>query len=201
MTRAKPKLHECPDCTRSFGSPEALQQHQVDRHGLAQPFTCDQCNKRCKDAATLQRHIAGAHLGTQLPLGRRPTLAEIEPICIECGGRGELVDGQRIYPHRPDLYAKRFYLCACGAYCGCHPGSVVPLGNPCGPVTRRARRAAHDEFDPLWKRGPMSRASAYAWLSKETGIPPQQCHIGMMTAEQANLVVTVVRAREQSEAA
>lgn len=201
MGKPKPKLHECPDCPRSFSAPEALQQHRVDRHGAAHMFTCGQCNKRCKDAPTLQRHINGAHSGTQLPIGRRPTLAEVDPICIECGEHGHLVDGRRIYPHRSDLYAKSFYLCACGAYCGCHPGSVVPLGNPCGPVTRRARSAAHDEFDPLWKRGTMSRASAYAWLAEATGIAPQHCHIGMMTAEQANLVATVVRQRGQAEAA
>ena len=115
--------------------------------------------------------------------------------CMECGRAAALVGGERIYPHRPDLYAKNFWLCTCGAYCGCHPGGVTPLGFPCGPETRRARNAAHTAFDPLWTQREMSRASAYAWLSKVTGIPPRDCHIGMMTAAQARGVVQAVHAR------
>lgn len=149
--------------------------------------SCDRCGRKFASEASVAAHHRDKH--------SKPTPLPIEPICIECGNKGELVDGQRIYPHRPDLYAKRFYLCACGAYCGCHPGTTIPLGNPCGPVTRKARSAAHAAFDPLWKRGVMSRPSAYAWLTQATGIAREQCHIGMMTAEQANLVVRLVRER------
>ena len=123
---------------------------------------------------------------------RRPSLGEVDTTCLECGGDGKLVRGGVIYPHRPDLHHKYFYLCDCGAYCGCHPGSVVPLGFPSGPETRRARAAAHAAFDSLWKRGEMSRSAAYAWLADALGIPPQDCHIGMMTAEQARKVPDLV---------
>jgi len=122
------------------------------------------------------------------------------PVCIECGSTANLVGGKRIYPHRPDLYEKKFWLCSCGAYCGCHPGTTAALGSPAGPVTRKARSAAHAAFDPLWKRGEMSRKGAYAWLSQATGIDGDRCHIGMMTAEQARLVVDVVRSRRVAAA-
>lgn len=112
--------------------------------------------------------------------------------CIECGAHSKLVSGQAIYPHRPDLYTKRFHLCRCGAYCGCHPGTDKALGNPCGAETRKARSAAHAAFDPLWKSGQMKRTAAYKWLSDATGIQGEKCHIGMMNADQAREVVRVV---------
>jgi hypothetical protein len=172
----------------------------------SKPFRCTNCERRYKTEDAMLDHRRDAHdipkgPAPRIPTDRRPTLAEVEPTCIECGGMGALVTGERVYPHRPDLYAKRFYLCACGAYCGCHPGSVVPLGNPCGPETRRARSAAHDVFDPLWRNGSMARPSAYAWLAEATGILREKCHIGMMTAEQARLVVRVVLQRQRDEAA
>lgn len=121
--------------------------------------------------------------------------------CLECGKEARLVDGKRIYPHRPDLYAKSFYLCECGAYCGCHPGTTSALGSPCGPATRKARSAAHAAFDPLWKRKTMSRHLAYKWLAEQLGIDPADCHIGMMTEATARRVVFVVNNSAESGAA
>ena len=121
-------------------------------------------------------------------------------ICIECGQAAFQVGGERIYPHLPDLYAKHFWLCNCGAYCGCHPGTYKPLGNPCGAETRKARSAAHAAFDPIWKGGKMRRNEAYAWLSEATNIPPDRCHMGMMTLGEALSVVAACNSR-RSEAA
>lgn len=63
--------------------------------------------------------------------------------CGECAKPAGLVDGRTIYPHRPDLAAKHFWKCVCGAYVGCHDGTFKPKGSPCGPKTRRARIEAH----------------------------------------------------------
>ncbi|WP_226018433.1 zinc-finger-containing protein [Novosphingobium sp. FKTRR1] len=120
------------------------------------------------------------------------------PLCAECGDPAHPVGGERIYPHRSDLHHKRFWLCRCGAYCGCHPGTDNALGTPAGPDTRRARSAAHAAFDPLWRDGGMSRAEAYAWLASELSMDRKQCHIGMMTADQARAVVNAVRRYKQS---
>lgn len=120
-------------------------------------------------------------------------MSAMAPLCIECGNAASLVGGERIYPHRPDLFSKKFYLCDCGAYCGCHPGSMKPLGFPCGPATRRARSAAHEAFDPIWRDQMMSRSDAYKWLAETTGIDPEKCHIGMMTEAEALLTVNVAR--------
>lgn len=126
-----------------------------------------------------------------------------EPLpCADCGGKSTCVTGKEIYPHRPDLYSKRFWRCECGAYCGCHPGSTFPLGSPAGSETRKARNAAHDAFDPLWERKIIrdgvpqheARAAGYAWLAEQMGLPVEQTHIGMFTAEQARRVVEIIEA-------
>jgi hypothetical protein len=115
------------------------------------------------------------------------------PTCLECGSSAHLVDGKTIYPHRSDLFGRTYWLCECGAYCGCHRGTTIPLGSPAGTNTRRARGEAHKAFDPIWKSGQMSRRRAYLWLSRQTGIDRKVCHIGMMTVEQAKLVVAVCK--------
>jgi zinc-finger-containing domain len=168
VSKRPPKILKCPDCNRSFRKQQAVDDHRAASHGVLKAFPV---------------------------IGRRPSLAEVNATCLECDRVAKLVGGKEIYPHRPDLYGKHFYLCACGAYCGCHPGSVIPLGHPCGPETRRARSAAHEAFDPLWKGGKMTRSSAYAWLAEATGIDPGRCHIGMMNAAEARSVEVAVAAR------
>lgn len=168
---------------------------------------CNVCARGFKDQAALDDHMRDKHdvaASKDVKSTRRPRLGDIDPICIECGQTAQLVSGGIIYPHRRDLYAKSYYLCECGAYCGCHPNSALPLGYPCGPATRQARQNAHAAFDPLWKSETMSRRLAYAWLAEATGIEPDKCHIGMMSREQAVLVCKVVanwKAQQRSDAA
>lgn len=121
-------------------------------------------------------------------------------ICMECGKRAALVGGLHIYPHRPDLFSKKFWLCECGAYVGCHGGGTEPLGYPAGPETRKARSAAHAAFDPLWKRGQMKRSQAYKWLAAQLGQSPGETHISWMDAATARRVVEVCRPTPNKEA-
>jgi hypothetical protein len=119
--------------------------------------------------------------------------------CGECGKPAGLVDGRTIYPHRPDLHAKAFWKCVCGAYVGCHDGTFNPKGSPSGHETRQARIAAHAAFDPLWRRKAEqagiakghARAKAYRWLSERLGIDAKETHIGMFDAATARRVVEV----------
>lgn len=46
-----------------------------------------------------------------------------------------------------------------------------------GSPLARARMAAHDAFDPLWKEGHMTRSEAYAWLAEKLGIRKSDCHM------------------------
>lgn len=200
----------CPDCNRMFSTEWGMDEHRATMHGAertvfspapTKPYSCTVCHKNLRSAVSLDMHMRAVHPAAKPPVGRRPSVTEVDATCIECGGQGQLVTGKDIYPHRPDLYAKHFYRCACGAYCGCHPNSIVPLGHPCGPETRKARSAAHAAFDPLWKNGgPMSRHQAYKWLAQQLGIDPAFCHIGMMTAERARRVVEIVTAAKREAA-
>lgn len=120
-------------------------------------------------------------------------------LCQECGQAAGMVDGRAIYPHRPDLFAKMFWRCDCGAYVGCHPGTIIALGTPCGPETRAARNAAHAALDPLWRRKIQrdgvprheARGAAYAWLADQLSMRPEDCHIAMMDQATARRVVEV----------
>lgn len=114
------------------------------------------------------------------------------PICPYCQSFSEKVSGARIYPHRPDLFSKTFYLCEkCDAYVGCHPGTTNPLGRLADGKLRAAKKAAHAAFDPIWKSGQKKRGSAYAWLADQLGIEKNDCHIGMMDVEMCSRVVSV----------
>jgi hypothetical protein len=128
--------------------------------------------------------------------------------CDYCDRVAELVTGAAIYPHRPDLFGRRFWRCApCGAWTGCHePGKgqgdgTKPLGRLANAELRRAKQAAHAAFDPLWKSRSMSRHEAYRWLAGELGISFENCHIGMFDVDGCRAVVSAVRALSESGAA
>lgn len=117
--------------------------------------------------------------------------------CQHCGCEASLVKGDVIYPHRPDLAHKSFYLCQCGAYVGTHPGTDNPLGRPSNAELRQAKSAAHAVFDQLWKSGEMGRRAAYRWLGEQLGIPFHQVHIGWFDLETCQRVVVVCQQREK----
>jgi hypothetical protein len=117
--------------------------------------------------------------------------------CPYCGAEVKLVGGEAIYPHRPDLFEKRFWQCApCQAYVGCHGNTTEPLGRLANAELRQAKMAAHRAFDPLWREYPKEerkerRKGAYAWLSKALNVPPDECHIGMFDEALCRRVVEV----------
>lgn len=124
------------------------------------------------------------------------------PDCLECSKEATQTTSQKIYPRRPDLWNRPMWICACGAYVGCHDGTILPKGRPAGKATRAARMEAHSWFDPMWlakqKRDGCSRSKArkagYKWLAEQLGVSERQCHIGEMDAATALRVVEVCRA-------
>lgn len=139
-------------------------------------------------------------------------LSKIAPVCAECNSAKHvgIAYGNLIYPNRRDLWSyddgsERFWwrCSACGAYVGVHRYTLKALGTPAGPETRAARARAHAAFDPLWrKRMRLSglkqnkaRSKGYVWLAEQLGIDAKDCHIGMLTAEQADAVVRICTRR------
>lgn len=135
-------------------------------------------------------------------------MSEREITCPYCQNHAELVGGDVIYPHRPDLRAKKFWLCTpCNAYVGCHAGDdgTRPLGRLANAELRAAKQAAHAAFDPLWSTPSGQRAKRrkemYAWLADKLGINRKRCHIGEFDFETCERVVTICRDIRKQEAA
>ena len=116
--------------------------------------------------------------------------------CPYCSIRAVRALGDKIYPHRPDLAQKRFYLCPqCGSYVGCHPGTWKEMGRLANEELRKAKSLAHTHFDLLWiGAGNMSRREAYAWLANAMGIKAEDCHIGRFDVDQCHEAIGHVNA-------
>lgn len=114
------------------------------------------------------------------------------PICPYCNEVSELVNGSIIYPHRPDLFDKLFYLCTpCNAYVGCHPNSKKLLGRLADKELRKYKFMAHKAFDPVWKSKALKRKDAYKALAAEMNMLPKECHIGMFNVAQCKQVIAI----------
>lgn len=128
---------------------------------------------------------------------------KLTPVCPYCQQPAVLVTGAVIYPHRPDLYDKKFWHCQKDqAYVGCHAPNkqfgftgVEPLGRLANAELRLAKTKAHHWFDPLWKDKHMSRRKAYLWLANQLGIPVESCHIGEFDVAQCEKVAQLSRVK------
>lgn len=99
------------------------------------------------------------------------------PICPYCNTPTLLRTGDVVYPHRPDLNSKLFWVCSpCDARVGCHPGKSEPLGSPANAALRSLRMQCHEKFDAFWKSGKMSRSRAYRRLASDLKV--SEIHIG-----------------------
>ncbi|AUQ96001.1 hypothetical protein PhaeoP66_03259 [Phaeobacter inhibens] len=58
---------------------------------------------------------------------------------------------------------------------------------------KNARHEAHLAFDPIWRRGYMTRTQAYQWLAIQMQWPRGDCHMGMMTCDECKRVVQIAR--------
>lgn len=122
--------------------------------------------------------------------------------CPYCARPAEIVSGADLYPHRPELHAKKFWRCQpCQAWVGCHPGTENPLGRLADAKLRRAKSQAHAAFDPMWKekmrrdgvRQNKARRAGYKWLAAQLGIAIDDCHIGMFDVATCWRVVEACR--------
>lgn len=110
--------------------------------------------------------------------------------CDYCGTLTDFVDSKVIYGRSYGMA----YLCPnCKAYVGVHKGTDKPLGRLANAELRKWKNAAHASFDPLWQTGPFRRKrnQAYAWLSKQMGLPIEKTHIGMFDIAECKQVIKI----------
>lgn len=122
---------------------------------------------------------------------------DIAPRCPYCKGWSVPATGKDIYPHRSDLFAKKFFWCVdCDAFVGTHARTGLPLGTLANSTLRRLRSLAHSTFDTLWKEHGIDRTVAYAMLAKGMDVPFDECHIAMFDNAQCRRVVDLVNSKE-----
>lgn len=158
-------------------------------------LSCAHCSRSFRNHQGLSDHLRFKH-----NVGAEPPRRAVAPVCDYCQTMSELVSGTDIYPHRPDLKDKRIYRCEpCGAWVGCHPGTLNPLGRLANAELRAAKQRAHAAFDPLWRakmeregiKQKEARNRAYQWLAAELEIPAPDCHIGMFDVATCERVVEI----------
>ena len=107
------------------------------------------------------------------------------PICPYCKTESKMVTGTDVYPSRPDLSDKKFYMCKpCQAWVGVHIATNKPLGTLARASLRTMRLRAHNKLDLLWKNKYLKRGKVYALLAFYLNVIPKYCHIGMMSEKQ-----------------
>ena len=123
--------------------------------------------------------------------GPRFPEARSDLVCGDCGAPMEI---------RPSKFGC-FYGCtgypACKGTHGAHPDGS-PLGIPADKATREARVRAHFVFDQLWKSKRMSRRDAYQWMRTFLNLSHRTAHIGQLSAEQCDKLITLVFERYPS---
>ncbi len=63
--------------------------------------------------------------------------------------------------------------------------------------THEARKAAHAAFDPIWKGGALCRGKAYGLLAEAMGMSAKECHMKLMSADQARKVPAIASTLKQ----
>lgn len=118
------------------------------------------------------------------------------PKCNECEKRTSLSVTDVAYPDEPELHGKPLWLCECGAFSRCRPGTLVPSGRPAGRETRSARAVAYSKFKEATGRIQARtscrpyRASALARcdIYDRFGIGIKHSEFGWLTKDEADLV-------------
>lgn len=123
-----------------------------------------------------------------------PTEADLD--CPDCGAKMTL---RQTYKAKfgDDPGRKLFYGCSrfpeCKGSHGAHDCGT-PLGIPANKETKRARIAAHEAFDQLWRgrKARMTRKEAYWKLAERMGV--KEIHIAECDKEGCERVIEASRA-------
>jgi len=140
--------------------------------------------------------------------------ASLAPTCPYCGKLSVyLASSESVYGGRN--FGALWICTPCGAWCGCHPGTNLPLGRLADATLRRAKMDVHNAFDPLWmnvreaypeatgglgKLRGIARSRAYAWLAERLGIPARETHIGMFDVVTCRRAIEIIEREKPTPA-
>lgn len=125
--------------------------------------------------------------------------------CPYCGSKVNLVSGDKIYPHYPQikrLKKKKFWVCwPCNAYVGCHEKSVftnfksdVPFGRLANKELRWYKVRVHELFDKYWMgKGRKVRTEAYQNFANLMDMDIKDCHIGMFDVKTCKKAIRLLK--------
>jgi hypothetical protein len=118
-------------------------------------------------------------------------------LCPYCEGKPKLTSSKVVYgkDYGP------IWLCSCGAFVGCHPGTEKPLGMVANQELRQLRKEAHHCFDLVWKTAVRvfgvskhnARNHAYERLSLLTGTPRKYMHIAMLDEDECRNIINICK--------
>lgn len=113
--------------------------------------------------------------------------------CPYCKNRAQKVNGDKVYPNRPDLHKNKFFFCGpCKAFVGCHANGE-PMGSMADHYLRSLRQSVHVLLDPLHEFDPKRRTLIYKWLAREMKMNPADCHVGMFREEQCHQAIKILK--------
>lgn len=113
-------------------------------------------------------------------------------LCPHCGREANLVSQKVVYGK---VYGRggKLWVCSnfpeCDSYVGCHASSSKPLGTLANAEQRQLRKQAHALFDPLWRKGEMSRTAAYSKMAEMLEIPEHEAHISQLSSPQLEKLI------------
>lgn len=116
------------------------------------------------------------------------------PVCPYCGRTAECVDDSVVYGRS---FGRKVWVCpgypTCDSYVGCHRDTKAPLGIMADRRLRNAKMECHEYFDPLWRKGLVSRNQAYQMLAKRMGMTKGECHFGKMDLDTARRAIIAIQ--------
>ena len=111
--------------------------------------------------------------------------------CPYCGRHAVLRSADGIY--KDNSKGEMLYVCAnypeCDTYVRVQKGTNKPLGTLANKRLRELRNEAHKNFDKLYKRGYITRRSAYDWLAGLFCMPLKRAHIAQFSEPQCLYVI------------
>lgn len=120
------------------------------------------------------------------------------PPCPYCKAQAVLVNGVEVYPDKPDLANRRYWICRpCAAWCACHDNSarLPPLGSLANAELRVQRKRVYAEIDEVRALTNSERGEVIDWLAKALGRETRKLHVSDLRESDCMSALLILAAR------